>query len=81
MLRRVAAFTLWLGLFGFFLTFAAYSVGEMRLDLAAGSMVLLAFSWLVLRRPVVPYHPEGRFRTLRKLGLIGHEEDKGSKRD
>ena len=81
MLRRVAAFTLWLGLFGLFLAFAAYSVGEVRLDLAAGSLVLLAFSWLVLRRPAAPYHPEGRFRTLRKLGLIGREQDKGSKGD
>ncbi|HEX9596189.1 MAG TPA: hypothetical protein VF982_04865 [Anaerolineales bacterium] len=77
----MAAFALWLGLFGLFLTFAAYSVGETRLDLAAGSLLLLAFAWLVLRKPAVPYHPEARFRTLRKLGLIGREGDKGTKGD
>ncbi|HKY79238.1 MAG TPA: hypothetical protein VI688_07110 [Anaerolineales bacterium] len=81
MLRRVATFALWLGLFGSFLTFAAYSVGELRFDLAAGSLLLLFFAWLVLRKPVAPYRPDARFRTLRKLGLIGHAEDKGAKGD
>lgn len=76
MLRRAANFALWLGLFGLFLTFAAYSVGETRVDLAAGSALLLALAWLVLRKPTAPYHPEARFRTLRKLGLIGRTEEK-----
>jgi hypothetical protein len=56
-------------------------VGVTRLDLVAGSMVLLAFAWLVLRNPAVPYHPEARFRTLRKLGLIGRGQDKETKDD
>ena len=71
----MAAFGLWLGLFGLFLTFAAYSVGETRFDLAMGSLCLLAFAWLVLRKPAAPYPPDARFRTLRKLGLIGRQED------
>ena len=75
MLRRVATFGLWLGLFGLFLTFAAYSVGETRFDLAAGSLCLLTFAWLVLRKPATPYRPDARFRTLRKLGLTGRKED------
>lgn len=76
MFRRVATFALWLGLLGLFLTFAAYSVGEVRLDLAIGSLLLLGFAWLALRKPPTSYHPEARFRTLRKLGLLGHEGDK-----
>jgi len=76
MIRRVASFALWLGLFGLFLTFAAYSVGELRLDLAGGSLLLLGFAWLVLRKPATLYHPHTRFRTLRKLGLLGHDEEK-----
>lgn len=81
MLRRVGTFALWLGLFGLFLTFAAYSVGEARLDLAAGSLLLLALAWLVLRKPATPNHPQTRFRTLRNLGLIGRSEDKANKSD
>lgn len=76
MLRRVASFAFWLGLFGLFLAFAAYSVGELRLDLAGGSLLLLGLAWLVLRKPASRYHPNARFRTLRKLGLLGHDEEK-----
>lgn len=81
MLRRLGAFLLWLGIFGLFLTFAAYSIGETRLDLAAGSVFLLALAWLALRRPAAATHPEARFRTLRKLGLVGRAEDQAGKRD
>jgi hypothetical protein len=80
-LRRAGTFALWLGLLGLFLTFAAYNVGETRLNLAAGSLLLLALAWLLLRKPTAPYHPQTRFRTLRNLGLIGRTEDKASKSD
>jgi hypothetical protein len=81
MLRRVGTFALWLGLFASFLTFAAYSIGESRLDLAVGSLLMLALAWLLLRKPAAPDHPHARFRTLRNLGLIGRSEDKANKRD
>lgn len=74
-MRRIATFMLWLGLFGLFLTFAAYSTGETRLDLAAGSLLFIAFAWLILRKPAVPFKPERRFRSLRKLGLLGRKPE------
>jgi hypothetical protein len=77
MLRRVATFVLWAGLFALFLAFAAYSVGVLRLDLAFGGAAALLFAWLVLRRPPEPFQPDRRFRTLRRLGLLGSKgEDK-----
>ncbi len=75
MWRRLATFALWLGLFGLFLAFAAYSTGKLRLDLCGGSVALLFFAWLILRKPAVPFQPERRFRSLRKLGLLGSKED------
>lgn len=74
-MRRLAQFALWLGLFGLFLTLAAFSVGQTRFDLALGSLALLAFTWLVLRKPPAPFQAERRFRTLRKLGLLGKKDD------
>ncbi|MCW5875965.1 MAG: hypothetical protein KIS85_03695 [Anaerolineales bacterium] len=77
-MRRLAKFVFWLGLFGLFLTFAAYSVGELRLDIGAASLALVLLAWLVLRKPERPFQAERPFRTLRKLGLLGrqhhHEE-------
>jgi hypothetical protein len=75
-MRRLAGFFLWLGLFGLFLAFAAYSVGNLRLDLFLGSLALLTLSWMVLRRPPREFQPHRRFRTLRRLGLIDRPSDK-----
>lgn len=78
MLRKIARFLLWLGLFGLFLAFAAYSSGNPRADLLVGSLALLFLSWQVLRRRPRPFSPTRRFRTLRRLGLIeGQEESEG----
>ncbi|MCW5877292.1 MAG: hypothetical protein KIS80_00320 [Anaerolineales bacterium] len=77
-MRRLAKFALWSGLFGLFLTFAAYSVGQLQLEIAGGSLALLLFAWLILRKPERPFQAERPFRTLRKLGLLGrphHPED------
>lgn len=74
-MRRLAGFLFWLGLFGLFLAFAAYSVGAFRWDLTLGSLLLLGFSWLILRRPPRDFQPDRRFRTLRRLGLIGRSPD------
>lgn len=74
-MRRLAGFLFWLGLFGLFLAFAAYSVGSFRWDLTLASISLLFVSWLVLRRPPKDFQPDRRFRTLRRLGLIGHKSD------
>ncbi len=77
MLRKLAQFLLWLGLFGLFLTFAAFSSGNARSDLLLGSLFLFFFSWRVLRKPKERFEPSKRFRTLRRLGLIesAPEED------
>jgi hypothetical protein len=77
MLRRIAQFLLWLGLFGVFLFAAAYSTGVHRFDLLLGSAGLILLSALILRRPRAHFEPSHRFRTLRRLGLLGRgEEDK-----
>lgn len=75
MLRKLATFMLWLGLFGLFLFFAARSVGELNMPLLFGALGLLFLSWLVLRKPPKRFEPSKRFRTLRRLGLIGSEEE------
>jgi hypothetical protein len=75
-MRRIAGFLFWLGLFGLFLAFAAYSVGAFRWDLTVGSSILLGFSWLVLRKPRRDFRPDRRFRTLRRLGLIDRSSNK-----
>lgn len=72
-MRRLAKFALWSGLFGLFLTFAAYSVGQLRMDIAGGALALLFFAWLVLRKPERPFQAERPFRALRKLGLLGRQ--------
>lgn len=74
MLRKLAKFTFWLGLFGLFLTFAAYSSGSPRADLLLGSLLVVWLSWRVLRRPQPRFEASRRFRTLRRLGLIGDDE-------
>ena len=77
MLRKIARFLLWLGLFGLFLTFAAYSSGYTRPDLLIASLILLVIARRVLRQPAAPFSPTQRFRTLRRLGLIkgDHESE------
>jgi hypothetical protein len=77
MIRKLAQFLLWLGLFGLFLTFAAYSSGSPRADLLLGSLFMLFIAWRVLRKPRERFEPSKRFRTLRRLGLIesASEED------
>jgi len=75
MIRKLAQFLLWLGLFGLFLAFAAYSSGSPRADLLLGSLLLLLFAWRVLRKPTERFTPSKRFRTLRRLGLIAGEPD------
>lgn len=75
MLRRVAQFLLWLGLFGVFLFAAAYSTGVHRFDLLLGSGGLILLSALILRKPRTHFEPSRRFRTLRKLGLVGRGEE------
>jgi hypothetical protein len=70
-MRRLATFALWLGLFGLFLAFAAFSVGDNQTQLAIGSAASVFLAWVVLRKPARPYHPENRFKTLRKLGVVG----------
>jgi hypothetical protein len=79
MIRRIASFLMWLGLFGLFLFIAAYSTGITRLDYLLASLGMLAFSALVLRRPMRPFEPSRRFRTLRRLGLTGRPSDKQDK--
>ena len=74
-MRRLATFAMWLGFFGLFLAFAAYSTGELNWKLIGGSVGLLLFAWMILRRPAPTFQPDRRFRTLRKLGLIGKKED------
>jgi len=75
-LRRVASFLLWLGLFGLFLSFAAYSAGTPRFDIGFISVILIAISAWVLRKPVTPLEPSRRrFRALRKVGLVGRSKD------
>jgi hypothetical protein len=73
-LRRIANFALWLGLFGIFLSIAAYSTGAGRLDLLLSSLATIGAASWILRRPQEPYHPSKRFRTLRRLGVIGRDE-------
>jgi len=46
------------------------------MDLIAGSLILIGFSAWVLRKPTKPFDPSRRFRTLRKLGLIGRGREK-----
>jgi hypothetical protein len=75
-MRRIAGFLFWLGLFGLFLAFAAYSVGAFRWDLTVASSILLGFSWLVLRKPRRDFRPDRRFRTLRRLGLIDRSSNR-----
>jgi len=77
MRRRLAQFTLWLSLFGLFLSFAAYSSGSARPDIFLGSLFFLWISWRVLRKPVERFEPSKRFRTLRRLGLIENSEEEG----
>ena len=45
------------------------------MDLLAGSLALIGFSVWVLRKPAKPFDPSRRFRTLRKLGLIGRSQE------
>lgn len=78
MRRRLAHFTLWLSLFGLFLSFAAYSAGSPRGDILLGSLLFLWISWRVLRKPVARFEPSKRFRTLRRLGLIQGGKEEGS---
>lgn len=75
MLRRIAQFLLWLGFFGIFLFVAAYSTGIHRYDLLLSSAVLILLSAQVLRRPEKTIEQSRRFRTLRKLGLTGRNQD------
>lgn len=75
MLRKLATFMLWLGLFGLFLFFAAHSVGVLNIQLLFGALGLLFASWLILRKPPKRFEPSKRFRTLRRLGLIESEEE------
>lgn len=74
MLRRIAQFLLWLGLFGAFLFAAAYSTGNKRFDLLLASGLLILLSAQILRKPRAPFEPSRRFRTLRKLGLTGRDD-------
>lgn len=76
MRRRLAHFTLWLSLFGLFLSFAAYSSGSGRPSALLISLLVLWKSASILRRPPEHFDPSKRFRTLRRLGLIrkGPEE-------
>ncbi len=75
MLRRIAQFLIWLGLFGVFLFIAAYSTRVHRFDLLLGSAGLILLSALILRRPRARFEPSRRFRTLRRLGLVGRGEE------
>lgn len=76
MLRRIAQFALWVGLFGLFLFAAAYSTGNKPLDLLFISLGLVGLSALILRRPRQQFEASHRFRTLRRLGLTGRPPDK-----
>ena len=60
-----------MGLFCLFMAFAAYSVGSPNNRILYVSLFLLIAGWLVLRRPRKQFNPNRRFRTLRRLGLIG----------
>jgi len=73
--RRIAQFLLWLGLLGVFLFAAAYSSGTQRFDLLLGSAGLILLSALILRRPRTHFEPSRRFRTLRRLGLVGRGKE------
>lgn len=79
MLRRVAQFFLWLGLFGIFLFAAAYSTGARPYDILCAAVPAILLSALILRRPKTQFEPSRRFRTLRRLGLTGrdHNSPKG----
>lgn len=68
---------LWMGLFGLFLSFAAYSSDNSRPDILLASLILLFLAWRVLRRPAKHFEPSKRFRTLRRLGLVGNEAQPG----
>lgn len=74
-MRKLAGFFIWLGLFGLFLAFAASSVGSPDNRLLLGSLLLLTLGWLILRRPRKGEEPSRRFRTLRRLGLIGSDDE------
>jgi hypothetical protein len=76
MLRRVAQFFLWLGLFGVFLFAAAYSIGERPFNILCAAIPAILVGVLVLRRPQTQFEPGRRFRTLRRLGLTGRDESK-----
>jgi len=78
MLRRIAQFALWVGLFGLFLFAAASSTGNKPLDLLLVSAGLVGLSALVLRRPQQRFEASQRFRTLRKLGLTGRPPNKAN---
>lgn len=71
MLRRIAQFALWVGLFGLFLFAAAYSTGSKPFDLLLISLGMVGLSALVLRKPKKQFEASHRFRTLRRLGLTG----------
>jgi hypothetical protein len=75
-LRRIANFLLWLGLFGLFLSFAAYSAGTPRFDIGFISVMFIGISAWVLRKPVAPFEPSRRFRTLRKFGMSSRGQEK-----
>jgi hypothetical protein len=60
-----------MGLFGLFLSFAAFSAGSPDNRILYVSLFLLIAGWLVLRRPRKEFNPNRRFRTLRRLGLLG----------
>ena len=74
-MRKLASFFLWLGLFGLFLSAAAYTVGSLDDRLLLGSVALIAFGWLVLRRPRKESQPSRRFRLLRRLGLLAAAQE------
>lgn len=75
MLRKLATYMLWLGLFGLFLFFAAHSVGVLNTDLLLAALGLLGAGWLILRKPPRQPEPSKRFRALRRLGMIGSEQE------
>jgi hypothetical protein len=74
-MRRIAGFLFWLGLFGLFLSIAAFSTGSERFDLIFGSLALIAASVWMLRKPAKKFMPHRRFRSLRKMGLISSNDE------
>jgi hypothetical protein len=74
-MRSIAGFLFWLGLFGLFLSIAAFTTGSERFDLVFASLVFIAVSAWMLRKPAKKFEPYRRFRSLRKLGLIGGNEE------